>query len=188
MFESEEIISQAGSAPALTPSPAPPPHSASADILFIIWHCISPRDRAAAGNERQEPGCRQRAVKDQSVPCIQGCRASLIPSLAREWEQVPWGPQLLESGVEYIHVNPTPPLGSLERAMFGAQLGSLSPGGSRDSQPSSTTPSSQTYHFNGGKNKAITAQPHQPPTVTSEAGPFCPEKKRVVRFLVIVAG
>lgn len=110
------------------------------------------------------------------MPCIQGCPASLIPLLAREWEQVPWGPQLLESGVEYTHVNPTPLLGSLEKAMFGAQSGSLDPGGSPNSQPGSTTPSSQTYHFNDGMNKALNVQPHQPPTVASEAGPFCPEK------------
>ena len=61
--------------------------------------------------------------------------------------------------------------------MFGAQLGSLSPGGSLDSQPGSTTPSSQTYHFNDGMNKAINVQPHQPPIVNFRSWAFAQKKE-----------
>lgn len=52
---------------------------------------------SAAGNERQ--GARlqtKRELERTRVPCIQGCPASLIPLLAREWSR-PLGSPALES-------------------------------------------------------------------------------------------
>lgn len=88
---------------------------------------------------------------------------------------------------EYTHVNPTPLLGSF-KAMFGAQSGSLDPGGSPNSQPQAAPLPAARPIILMMDEQGILTQPHQPPTVASEAGPFCPEKGGWWRFLVSCPG
>lgn len=149
MFESEGIISQAGLLRRWPLSPAPPP--LCTDILFIICCCISPRDGAAASSERQEPGCRQRAAKDQSVPCIQGRPGFINAFAGREVRARTLRPPA--PGVQRHLHEPQITMQLFRKHHVTSPVGRPPcPGCVPNSQPGSAAPEGETYHFNDGMN------------------------------------